>query len=117
MQGLFTCGRTEGLPPSGGSRMRMLLLSLLLALAFPGAALAEDASIVSRDVPLGGERSLASSKPPARFNLVGLHWRGPGSVQFRTRSLVGRWSGWEDAAPEAEDQPDTGTDERARASS
>ena len=97
--------------------MRILRLSLLLALVFPGAALAEDASIVSRDVPLAGERSLAASKPPARFNLVGLHWRGPGSVQFRTRSLVGRWSGWEDAAPEAEDQPDTGTDERARASS
>ena len=47
--------------------MRILRLSLLLALAFPAAALAEDATIVSRDVPLnlplGGERSLASSRP------------------------------------------------------
>jgi len=94
--------------------MRILRLSLLLALAFPAAALAEDATIVSRDVPVGGERSLASGKPPARFNLVGLHWRGPGLVQFRTRSLAGRWSAWEAAAPEAEDQPNAGTDERAR---
>jgi len=101
--------------------MRILRLSLLLALAFPAAALAEDATIVSRDVPLnlplGGERSLASSRPPARFNLVGLHWRGLGSVQFRTRSLTGRWSSWEAAAPEAEDQPDAGTDERMRTDS
>ena len=95
--------------------MRILRLSLLLALAFPAAALAEDATIVSRSVPLGGERALASSKPLARFNLVGLHWRGAGSVRFRTRSLAGRWSAWEAAAPEAEDQPDAATDERARA--
>ena len=94
--------------------MRILRLTLLLALAFPAAALAENATIVSRDVPLGGERTLASSKPPARFNLVGLHWRGPGSVQFRTRSLAGRWSAWEAAAPEAEDQPDASTGERGR---
>ena len=89
--------------------MRILRLAILLALAFPAAALAEDATIVSRNVPLAGERALASSKPPARFNLVGLHWRGPGSVQFRTRSLAGRWSAWEVADPEAEDQPDAGT--------
>jgi hypothetical protein len=97
--------------------MRILKLSLLFALSFPAVAHAGDATIVSRDVPVGGERALASSTPPARFNLVGLHWRGPGSVQFRTRSLAGRWSAWEDAAPEAEDQPDNGTDERGRAAS
>ena len=81
--------------------MRILRLALLFVLAFPAAALAEDATIVSRDVPLAGERSLASSKAPARFNLVGLHWRGAGSVQFRTRSLAGRWGAWQDAAPES----------------
>ena len=97
--------------------MKILRLAILLALAFPAAALAEDATIVSRNVPLAGERVLAASKPPARFNLVGLHWRGPGSVQFRTRSLAGRWSAWEDAAPEAEDQPDAGTAERGRTGS
>ena len=97
--------------------MKILRFAILLALAFPAAALAEDATIVSRNVPLAGERALASSKPPARFNLVGLHWRGPGSVQFRTRSLGGRWSAWEVADPEAEDQPDSGTPERARSGS
>lgn len=95
--------------------MRTLRLSLLLALAFPAAAQAEEATIVSRDVPLAGQRVLAVSKPPARFNLVGLHWRGPGAVQFRTRSLAGGWGAWADAAPEAEDLPDVGSDERPRA--
>jgi hypothetical protein len=38
--------------------------------------------------------------------MVGLHWRGSGSVSFRTRALTGRWSAWRAAAPEAEDGPD-----------
>lgn len=95
--------------------MTILRLSLLLALLFPASALAEEATIVSRDVPLAGARGLAASTPPSRFNLVGLHWRGSGRVQFRTRSLAGSWSEWVEAAPEAEDLPDAGTTERARA--
>jgi hypothetical protein len=79
----------------------------------PANAWAGDATIVSRDVPLAGERALAGAGPPARFNLVGLHWRGPGRVQFRTRSLSGRWREWADAAPEEEDQPNIGAAERA----
>ena len=94
-------------------RRPLLLIGLVLAL--PAPASAQEATIVSRDVPLAGERTPASSVPPARFNLVGLHWRGSGTVQFRTRSTDGRWSGWRDAAPEAEDRPDAGTAERARA--
>jgi len=38
--------------------------------------------------------------------MVCLHWRGRGSVAFRTRSIAGRWSAWQPAAPEAEDLPD-----------
>jgi N-acetylmuramoyl-L-alanine amidase len=88
-----------------------LLVSILAVLAFPAAAWASPASIVSRDVPLrGGERTLAASAP--RFNLVGLHWRGSGSVEFRTRSLSGRWSAWRPAAPE-DDRPDSITTERS----
>jgi N-acetylmuramoyl-L-alanine amidase len=43
-----------------------------------------------------------------RFDLVGLHWRGNGSVLFRTRAPGGRWSAWHPAAPEEDDRPDRG---------
>jgi hypothetical protein len=92
---------------------KRLLILIGVALALPAPAAAEDATIVSRDVPLAGERSLASTKAPSRFNLVGIHWRGTGSVKFRTRAMEGRWSAWADAAPEAEDRPDRGSAERA----
>lgn len=93
---------------------RRLLILIGLALALPAPAWAQEATIVSRDVPLGGERALSSSNAPARFNLVGIHWQGAGTVQFRTRSLAGRWGGWQEAAPEVEDVPDGGTAERSR---
>ena len=95
--------------------LRRLFLLSCLVLALPVEALAADATIVTRDVPLAGQRTLASSGAPERFNLVGLHWRGPGTVQFRTRSLAGRWTEWHDAAPEEEDRPDAGSAERGRA--
>jgi hypothetical protein len=94
------------------ARMRLFLALALAAFAFPGAALA-DATIVSRDVPLHGERELASSAPP-RFTLVGLHWQGRGSVEFRTRGASGRWTAWQPAAPEGEDRPDRGSAENRR---
>ena len=97
--------------------MRLLRLIFILALALPATAQAEDATIVSRDLPLAGQRTLASAGAPERFNLVGLHWRGSGSVEFRTRAAGGRWSGWNPAAPEAEDRPDAASDERARRAS
>jgi hypothetical protein len=98
------------------SMMRLLRnAAALLALVFPAAAQAEETTIVSRDVPLAGQRTLAAAQPE-RFDLVGLHWRGAGRVLFRTRSLDGRWNPWRDAAPE-EDLPDAGTDERTRRAS
>jgi hypothetical protein len=79
-------------------------------LAAPGVAHGAVSMTVS-DVPLdGGSRTLASAAPTG-FDLVGLHWRGSGSVEFRTRSLAGRWSAWHTAAPEAEDVPDAFTKE------
>jgi hypothetical protein len=97
------------------------LLSLAAFLAAPclflwpaQAALAADTTIVKRDVPVAGARALATAAPK-RFDLVGLHWRGSGSVEFRTRSLSGRWSAWRPAAPEDEDKPDAGSAERRRA--
>ncbi len=73
--------------------MRTLFIAAALLLASAGAAHATDVTIVSRDVPLHGGRSL-SAAPPVRFDLVGLHWRGTGTPFFRTRSLSGRWSSW-----------------------
>jgi hypothetical protein len=75
-----------------------------LALLAPGAA--AGARLVSRDVSPGVATRVA------RFDLVGLHWRGSGSVRFRTRSLRGRWSSWRAAAPESGDAPDRGTEGR-----
>jgi len=94
--------------------MKIAVAALLAFLATPAVAWGE-ASITMREVPLHGVRSLAASQGPQQFDMVGLHWRGSGSVEFRTRSLDGRWTGWRQAAPEAEDVPDTGTAE-ARAS-
>jgi len=94
--------------------MKLATLVALFLLATPAAAHADLASIVSRDVPLGGERSLAGREATPRFNLVGLHWQGSGAVRFRTRTLAGRWSRWRAAAPEHEDGPDAVGAERSR---
>jgi flagellar hook assembly protein FlgD len=64
---------------------------------------------VARDISLHGTRTLASTQQ--QFDMVGLHWRGRGTVAFRTRSVAGAWSSWRGAAPEADDLPDTGSSE------
>jgi len=92
--------------------MKSLLVATLLFLATPAAALG-GVSLTVREVPLHGVRSFAAATP--QFDLVGLHWRGTGTVQFRTRSLEGRWSAWQRADPEGEDLPNVGSPE-ARAS-
>jgi hypothetical protein len=84
--------------------MKALLLAAVAMLATPALARAE-ATLTVREVPLHGGRTLESASPPP-FNMVGVHWRGRGTVTFRTRSLAGRWSVWHAAAPEAEDGPD-----------
>src|ERR671936_2901796 len=83
--------------------MKSFALAVTVLLVTPALARAET-SIVARDVALHGARTFAAAQP--RFDLVGTHWRGSGSVAFRTRSLSGRWSTWHAAAPEAEDGPD-----------
>jgi hypothetical protein len=88
--------------------MKSLVVAVVLFFVAPASAFA-GASLTMREVPLHGGRSLASTTP--EFDLVGLHWRGSGSVQFRTRSLTGRWSAWRVAAPEAEDLPNAGSSE------
>src|SRR6266511_2068602 len=95
--------------------MRSALVALFAFLAAPAAAFG-GVSMTVRDVPLHSGRTLAASTP-SKFDLVGLHWRGPGSVDFRTRSLAGNWSAWRPAAPEAEDLPDVFSDEARAAKS
>ncbi len=67
-----------------------LVVAAVLAAAFPGSAFA--AGLVhQRDFkPQAPGRVLT----PGRFELVGIHWRGPGKVRFRTHGSGGRWSGW-----------------------
>jgi hypothetical protein len=89
-----------------------LLAAVIAALAFPATAWAE-ATLVTRELPLGGVRTLAAARSPERFNLLGLHWRGPGRVLFRVRG-PGGWSAWHEADAESEDAPDRGTDEPRR---
>ena len=51
---------------------KRLLILIGLALALPAPALAQEATIVSRDVPLAGQRTTASATAPSSFDLVGL---------------------------------------------
>jgi len=78
--------------------VKKLLLILSLGLALPGVAQAgrvvtPDVTMVSRDVALGG-RSLAAATAPIRFDMLGLHWQGRGSVAYRTHSPAGHWRAW-----------------------
>jgi N-acetylmuramoyl-L-alanine amidase len=94
--------------------MKVFFAALVAFFVTPAAAFGA-ASLTMREVPLHGQRALAATAP-LRFDLVGLHWRGTGSVEFRTRSVEGSWSAWNRAAPEAEDQPDPRSPERRRTS-
>ncbi len=83
--------------------MKPLRAALFLLLAAPSGAHAGEATLVSRELPLRGARTLAAREAPMRFNLVGLHWQGSGAVRFRTRALDGRWRSWE---AETDESPD-----------
>ncbi len=85
----------------------------LAALVLPDAASAGLATIRSQEIPVGTARHLAAAGRDS-FDLVGVHWRGAGSVELRARSLSGRWSEWHVAAPEEDDAPDRGSAENTR---
>jgi uncharacterized protein with LGFP repeats len=92
--------------------MRALLLAALLALVAPAVARAADgATIVVRELPVGGARTTAGAAAPSVFDLAGFHWQGSGTVLFRTHAVAGQWSSWRPVAPEAEDLPDPGSRE------
>jgi hypothetical protein len=85
-----------------------VLAVLVSSAAFAPAALG---SVTTIELTPGAVRAPASSRTVEPFTLAGIHWRGPGRVLFRTRSLEGRWSAWRRAAPDAEDGPDSGSPE------
>ena len=68
---------------------------------FPEGALGSPASIAARDLSPALPRV-----QKVRFDLVGVHWRGSGTVQLSTRGPSGRWSGWRDGGDPTEDRPD-----------
>jgi hypothetical protein len=86
--------------------MQKLLLVALVALALPSLARAGDVAMRVQDIPLGS-RSLAGTAPAMRFNMLALHWRGSGTVAYRTKRLHGGWSPWTTA--DADVSPDGGT--------
>jgi hypothetical protein len=90
--------------------MAPIRAALVLFFAAPGVAWASP-SLVARELPL---RSGAVASAPQPFELVGLHWRGSGTIRFRTESTAGRWSGWQLSAPESDDLPDRNTTEARR---
>jgi uncharacterized protein with LGFP repeats len=112
-QGSGSCARSAIAPP--WLAMRRLVPALLVALSAivlaPRALAGSPATITAVDMPLAGQRTLSAALNTHRFTLVGIHWRGSGSVRFRTRTVEGRWSSWRGAAPEAEDVPDAGSSE------
>ena len=87
---------------------RPLLAAAVLLFAAPGTAAGAGLSLSARDLHTQAPLHVK------RFQLVGFHWRGSGSVLFRTRSLAGRWSRWRQAASGEDDHPDRGTEGRAR---
>jgi N-acetylmuramoyl-L-alanine amidase len=89
-----------------------MLAAVTVALAFPATAWGE-ATLVTRELPVNGVRSLAATGSPTRFNMLGLHWRGPGRVLFRVHGSKG-WRAWREADAETTDLPDRGTDEARR---
>ncbi|MGZ4388666.1 MAG: N-acetylmuramoyl-L-alanine amidase [Gaiellaceae bacterium] len=91
--------------------MRLARVALFVVLVFPAAARAGDVAMVVRDVPLGS-RALQAVQAPIRFDMVGLHWQGPGTVLFRTHRLAGGWSPWTTA--DADALPDARSAESAR---
>jgi flagellar hook assembly protein FlgD len=104
--------------PSPGSMTitRALAAAAFLAALAPGVSAAADVRLVSREEPLpAGLAAQTAARPaPLPFTMVGLHWRGGGTVSFRTALEPGEWSPWQPARPEADDLPDQGAPEQGR---
>src|SRR3954452_21494368 len=76
------------------------------ALLAPAVARAGDVAMRVQDVPLGS-RGLAAAITPMHFNMLGVHWTGSGTVEYRAHRLHGRWQAW--TAVDDDVRPDGGT--------
>jgi hypothetical protein len=94
-------------------RAPLLLAAALVAALLAPEALAAPGVTAVELTPGTTARTVESRATERRFTLVGIHWRGTGTVQLRTRSLEGRWNPWRGAAPEAGDGPDPASSEAA----
>jgi hypothetical protein len=88
--------------------MKKLLIAIAVVLALPAAARAGLVTMTAREVPLSA-RSLQSASVPMPFNMLGVHWRGSGGVEYRTRATDGHWRAWQ--AADADSGPDAGSRE------
>jgi hypothetical protein len=89
--------------------LQRFALPFLLALLWPAHAGAGLASLEVHDLPLHGERTLSVGGHLTSFQLVGIHWRGSGRLDFRTQRANGRWSTWQPVAEGDGDGPDPGS--------
>ena len=92
--------------------MKLLVAAITVVLAVlvaPAVASAGPTSISYRSLPSDG--ATARVITTKRFDLIGLRWRGPGSVRFQVRDADGTWGAWLDGIVEGDDQPDFGARE------
>jgi N-acetylmuramoyl-L-alanine amidase len=92
--------------------VRRLLLAAALVLVFPASSSAGLASLEIRELALGSDRLLSGTSATKPFQLVGIHWRGPGRLELRTRSATDRWSAWTAVEEGDHDGPDVSSAER-----
>jgi N-acetylmuramoyl-L-alanine amidase len=87
-------------------RLALPAFALVLAFALPGGAAAGLASLDVRELTLGTERTLSASGPLEPFQMIGIHWRGPGTLDLRTKLADGRWTAWQPVVEDDGDAPD-----------
>jgi N-acetylmuramoyl-L-alanine amidase len=87
-------------------RAALPAFALAIAFALPGHASAGLASLDVRELPVGRTRTLSATGPLEPFQMVGIHWRGTGTLAFRTKAVDGRWSAWQPVVEDEGDAPD-----------
>ena len=100
-----------GNPGMAAMSLSRLVLVTLAVLASSGPAAAALTSIRATDLTLRGAIAITAATQP--FELVGVHWKGPGRIEVRTRAVEGGWSVWHEMTPGRADGPDTGAPEAA----